>query len=649
MFILDATVRARLGQFTVDEAHLAVEWGVDFRTAYQDISTMRARLPMHTVFVALSASVEPGRQFESCLTTMGFRQGRYHLEKRDCERHNVALVMRTINYTSSTYEFRDLDWLIPETLTKASDVLKRIVFCQAIELGHRLVIYLRKLLPIHIRHLAHKLIRHHHSLNCPDCKSEGLTSIYKVNEDRDCAVHVSTDVLSVGVDIPDLPEVVIFGTLSSLSALVQRAGRPARERGSFGRAIIYVKKTDIAEARKYVASEDGELDVRLLHEKDPGSHLLLSDVVEGVEPEQSVEAESDISDDEDHNKEVGDVIAPAQPPTNKSQSKAKKKSSKSRQKAVTKPSSLSPPGKRTCLSLTLVIAAYVRHLCLTRQINIIFKNPGMLKDCGRCSSCIGDHNIPAPRPLQLIPAPSASLPSACETLLPDPGLTPLPGYMKLLVKDADKVAKEIAIAARSLRWKTYPRLDDTLLIGSRSFLLPNMIKKITHNFFALTAIDVLRDRMDGWRYWSQYGELLWEAVKTLVDEYRGIVIKRHEQSLEKQRRKRTLNVLLSAGLDQVKRVTLRLPASPGGEGPPSRFPMASTSAHTTAPIGSIDTIQQTPSSTLLPKDVNALVGSKRKSASDNSQQNSKRRKASKVCRFFSYCLFLFSTHKISRQ
>ncbi|KAF8175498.1 hypothetical protein K438DRAFT_1608608 [Mycena galopus ATCC 62051] len=134
-FITDRNVRSHLGQFTVDELHAADEWGVEFRKDFQDIPTMRARLPGHTTFVSLSVSIEPGCQYEACVKLMGFRPG-FHLEKQDCERRNVALVMRVIKYTSSGLVFLDLDFLVPPWITKALDVEKYLLFVQSIEQGH---------------------------------------------------------------------------------------------------------------------------------------------------------------------------------------------------------------------------------------------------------------------------------------------------------------------------------------------------------------------------------------------------------------------------------------------------------------------------------------------------------------------------------
>jgi len=89
---LDEAVRCRLGELTVDEVHLLDEWGADFRVAYQEISTPCARIPDHAAIVALSATFEPGRQYEACIHALRLKFKNFHLEKRDCERRNVDLI-----------------------------------------------------------------------------------------------------------------------------------------------------------------------------------------------------------------------------------------------------------------------------------------------------------------------------------------------------------------------------------------------------------------------------------------------------------------------------------------------------------------------------------------------------------------------------
>ena len=84
-----------------------------------------------------------------------------------------------------------------------------------------------------------------HSLNCPQCKAEGLVSLYLLGEDCDCAIFIVTVVLGVGIDVQDIDSVIDYPCFSSLASLVQHAGRPARGRGLHSEAIIYIKRTDI--------------------------------------------------------------------------------------------------------------------------------------------------------------------------------------------------------------------------------------------------------------------------------------------------------------------------------------------------------------------------------------------------------------------
>jgi hypothetical protein len=62
---LDLLVHDQQALNAVDEARLADEWGIEFCAPYRAISTLKARSPDHTAMVAISGSVEGGRQTES--------------------------------------------------------------------------------------------------------------------------------------------------------------------------------------------------------------------------------------------------------------------------------------------------------------------------------------------------------------------------------------------------------------------------------------------------------------------------------------------------------------------------------------------------------------------------------------------------------
>jgi superfamily II DNA helicase RecQ len=220
------------------------QWGPEFRPVYAILATMRARLPEWTVFVGLTATLEPGVETDTVIRSVGFKDS-FHFEKRDCERHNVDLIIREIKYPYTGHDFHNLDWLIPVDITRVSDLPKRLLYCETIEMGHRVTMYLRSLLPTHLSKDARRIVRHMHSLICSECKAEGLASLYLSGDDRDCAVFVATKVLGVGIDVQDVDAVIDFPCPSSLASAVQHAGRPARGQERHGEAIIYVKKGDI--------------------------------------------------------------------------------------------------------------------------------------------------------------------------------------------------------------------------------------------------------------------------------------------------------------------------------------------------------------------------------------------------------------------
>lgn len=268
------------------------------------------------------------------------------------------------------------------------------------------------------------------------------------------------------MDIPDLPEVILFGGITSLSVLIQRTGRPARETGSIGKAIVYVKKTDIASAKAYMRSDEGCMDDRLLITKDPQSHVQ-ADTSEDAEPPNP----SPEDGDSDTNEEPDGTDEVAYTAVSQSTRTTAKKGNKSRPlKTASSP--------RIRASYRLLVAAYIQHLCLIRQINMIYTNPGTEKDCAHCSSCQGDI-VPEPRTLYVKPisdSPSAAVISGqmqpnSENNLSSPDVgTKIPGYMKLKAKDIDELTSYLKKAMQKMRWNGSQRREEALFISINIFL-----------------------------------------------------------------------------------------------------------------------------------------------------------------------------------
>ncbi|KAF5370439.1 hypothetical protein D9615_009741 [Tricholomella constricta] len=553
--LADPTFYKRWGLLVVDEVHLIDEWGRDFRPLYQDIWSVRSRGPDGLVVVALSATVEPGHQTDAIIRHLGFRKGKYFLDRRDCERHNIDFIFRDIEFSFTGQTFRDLDWLIPPGLKKASDVPKCLVYCETIEMGHRMVTYLRSLLPPPLKQHAHTVIRHMHSLNCPDCKSEGLAALYESGDARTTALFVTTAILEVGIDVPDIESVVMFPAPLSASSLVQRSGRPARGRGMHGKAIIHVKKTELELARNYV--EMNPADPRLLQSENSTSTPTIPTPAPvdaplpapspGV-PTQSLTVSSPLSKAVSTSK-IHRPAAKKNPP----------KSSASRQ---------------PCSALLLVIGAHLRGLCITLQINMIYHNPNTSHNCGRCSSC-----IPQPRPRARVSSTSSSVSSQVPIMLQRPAFLPapttndstdsikakLPGHRKLTQKDSEEISNRLIKAAHRILYSSMSSAPYTLFISPKCFLPPHFIKAITTDLYLITTEAILKDRLEGWRYWDTCGQALWTALSTITFEIAALQDKRHAISLSKRRAVTQLKVEervraqnIANGLGHIKRVKLVL-------------------------------------------------------------------------------------------
>ncbi|KAF9502974.1 hypothetical protein BS47DRAFT_1278171, partial [Hydnum rufescens UP504] len=63
-------------------------------------------------------------------------------------------------------------------------------------------------------------------------------------------VVVATDAFGVGIDIPDIEQVVIFRSPRTLSSAIQRSGRAARRKSLQGFCYIYIDTSEIDEVQR---------------------------------------------------------------------------------------------------------------------------------------------------------------------------------------------------------------------------------------------------------------------------------------------------------------------------------------------------------------------------------------------------------------
>ena len=93
-------------------------------------------------------------------------------------------------------------------------------------------------------------------LNCSQCKAEGLASLYLSGEEHDCAVFITTKVLSVGINVSDIDAVIDFPCPLNPAVGVKHAGCPACDREQHGEAIICVKNADIDTVTSFIELDE---------------------------------------------------------------------------------------------------------------------------------------------------------------------------------------------------------------------------------------------------------------------------------------------------------------------------------------------------------------------------------------------------------
>ena len=165
----DSRVSKRLGTVIIDEVHLLGDWK-SFRPAFKNWQWFRACIPPHVPIAACTATLAMGTPYTAILRALGFCEhsvtgpANFKLIKLDTERHNISLHLHQIQHSVSGWKFSDLEWLISERVgDDPSCWPKTIVYCEAIDLGHRVVTALRKILPLALTSRAQDIVRHIHS------------------------------------------------------------------------------------------------------------------------------------------------------------------------------------------------------------------------------------------------------------------------------------------------------------------------------------------------------------------------------------------------------------------------------------------------------------------------------------------------------
>jgi len=223
--------RKRVCLLAVDEVHLLDSWGDSFRKAYQQIQYVRARFESNLVAIAMTATLLPGDQTDRVCDFV--RLQNYHTIRRSNRRPEIQLLFHVLSYGIENWKFPDLRWVIDDMQRK-----KIIIFCTSIRGGFRVYSYLWRQLdsPLSVRG---EQLRMYNALNW---SNYNLRTRELMRKQDGCRVIVATDILMVGIDFPDIDDVVIVGHPSHTNDYLQKIGRVGRDCTlvSNPRGIMYI-------------------------------------------------------------------------------------------------------------------------------------------------------------------------------------------------------------------------------------------------------------------------------------------------------------------------------------------------------------------------------------------------------------------------
>ena len=225
----DETFRENLILLGIDEAHVLVPWGKDFRQAYRQIPLLRKRLPPHTAIVTVTATLSAGRDFTSLCNELGFKQGRYHCIRLSSERPNVRMIIRELTHTLGGYQFPDILWAFKRGV-------KTVIYCRTLDLCFRVALYGWRQYPPGVRRLDN--VRLWSSITSPSYNERTL-ELFATREDT--TTIVASIAFGMGMNVRNITDIINLGLPSSLCNLVQQSGRAGRDLMTPARAWTFVE------------------------------------------------------------------------------------------------------------------------------------------------------------------------------------------------------------------------------------------------------------------------------------------------------------------------------------------------------------------------------------------------------------------------
>ena len=166
------------------------------------------------------------------------------------ETQTVALLPERPNLTyitkKTTKTINDLQWLINDLLQNGRSAKKTIVYCRNVSSCAFLYEHFFIELSQNVDSLENRLIAMFHRSTADDNKSHVLTEFPKSNSNL--RIVFATVAFGMGVDIPDVDQIIHWGAPRGLEQYAQESGRAGRD-GRSALSVVYYSGFDLAKGR----------------------------------------------------------------------------------------------------------------------------------------------------------------------------------------------------------------------------------------------------------------------------------------------------------------------------------------------------------------------------------------------------------------
>jgi superfamily II DNA helicase RecQ len=240
--LLSDVYQTNLVCVTIDEAHCVLMWGTQFRETYLRIGEIRSLIPSNVVLLALTATAS--RYTRSKVSQMLLLRHPTIVYMPPCKPNIIYYVKKKTDTNVSSLVKGLAHWLI----TLKCDTPKIIIYCRRFDVCSEMYLLFRYFLkehftnPIGAPDLAKYRVVHMYTGSCTQ-KEVKEHIVKSFPQSTPLRIVISTIAFSMGLDIPDVRQIIHWGASDSLEVYIQETGRAGRD-GKLCCSILYYDKRD---------------------------------------------------------------------------------------------------------------------------------------------------------------------------------------------------------------------------------------------------------------------------------------------------------------------------------------------------------------------------------------------------------------------